>query len=205
MHDIQARLLALPVQVLLIASVVIVSLLGWLFKPVQGALILNPFRVRANGHVHRLLTAGWVHSNISHLVFNMLALYLFAAEPLRVLGTTRFLVLYVSAVIMGFVPTTLRHMRNPRYLSLGASGAVAAVMFCAILFNPKLRLYIIPIPVPVPAIAFAVGYLAYSAWHSYRPSDGINHDAHFAGAVYGVLFAYVFEPAHVKRAIESLM
>lgn len=204
-NDTLKRAQALPVPVLLIGTVAIVSLLGWVHKPLRDALLLNPYRVRQSGHVHRLLTAGWVHANASHLVFNMLSLYFFADPVLKVLGPTSFVALYVSAVVMAFVPTTLRHMRNPGYNTLGASGAVAAVMFSAILLNPKLSLYVFFIPIPVPAALFAVGYLVYSAWRSRQSGQDVNHDAHFSGAIYGVLFTYVFEPARVTSAIKSLL
>jgi membrane associated rhomboid family serine protease len=177
--------------------------LGFLSKPLRDALLLHPFRVRHQGHVHRLLTAGWVHGGASHLVFNMLSLYFFAEPAHKVLGPGRFLALYISAVIMAFVPTTLRRMNNPKYASLGASGAVSAVMFCAILLDPKLKLYVMLIPVPVPAAVFAIGYLIYSAYSAHTAKDGVNHDAHFAGAIYGVIFTYVFEAERVTRAIKS--
>jgi membrane associated rhomboid family serine protease len=199
-----ARALALPVTLLIIASVAIVSVLGLVIKPMRNALMLNPYLVRERWHVHRLLTAGWVHGSISHLVFNMLSLYFFGDEALKVLGPATFVALYVSAVVLAFVPTTLRHMRNPKYNSLGASGATAAVMFSAILLNPKLKIYVLFIPIPVPAVFFAIGYLIYSAWSAHAERDGVNHDAHFAGAIYGVIFTYVFEPALVQKAIKSL-
>lgn len=205
MHSSLAPVLALPVPVLLIASVALVSLLGWLVKPIQRALILHPYRVRKNGEVHRLLSAGWVHSGVAHLAVNMLTLYFFAGETMRALGVTRFLVLYVSAVIVASIPTTLRHMRNPAYCSLGASGAVAAVMFSAVLLYPKLKLHLMFIPIPVPGLVFAVVYLVYSAWSSRGAGDNINHSAHFSGAVYGALLTYVFEPAQVERTLKSLL
>lgn len=195
----------LPVQWILIASVTIVTVLGWVLKPLQAALILDPYRVRHGGHVHRLLTAGWVHGSPTHLLFNMISLFFFADPVLKALGPATFLALYISAVVLGFVPTTLRHMNNPKYRSLGASGAIAAVMFSAILFNPKMKLYVMLIPIPVPAALFAVGYLIYNVWQSRRVSDGVNHDAHFAGAIYGVLFTYVFEPAKVTHALKTLL
>jgi membrane associated rhomboid family serine protease len=95
-------------------------------------------------------------------------------------------------------------MRNPNYRSLGASGAVAAVMFSAVLLNPKLKLALLFLPIPVPGLIFAFAYLAYSIWHSYDSGDGINHDAHLSGAVYGAIFTYAFEPARVERALKSL-
>jgi membrane associated rhomboid family serine protease len=153
--------------------------------------------------VHRLITAGWVHADISHLAFNMFALYLFGESAVRGLGVARFLALYVSAVVVAFIPTTLRYMKRPNYNSLGASGAIAAVMFSAILLDPKLKVYVMFIPVAVPGVLFAIGYLAYSAYRSHGATDNVNHDAHFAGALYGALLTYVFEPAQVERTIRS--
>jgi membrane associated rhomboid family serine protease len=189
---------------MLIASVVAVTLLGWLIKPLQRAMTLIPYRVRESFQVHRLLTAGWLHKDLTHLAFNMISLYFFADPALRVLGVAPFLALYISAVVVAFVPTTLRFMRNPNYASLGASGAVTAVMFSAILLNPKMTLHVMFLPVAIPGLVFAVGYLIYSVWQSYRAGDGINHDAHFFGALYGVLFTYAFEPKLVERALKTL-
>jgi membrane associated rhomboid family serine protease len=204
MHAPLDRTLAsLPVHLLLIASIVIVSLLGFAFDSVKRALILNPWRVRKNGEVHRLLTAGWLHGDASHLAFNMISLYFFAYETARALGTLRFLLLYFTAVVVAFIPTTLRYMNRSNYNSLGASGAVAAVMFSAILLYPKLRMTLMFLPIPVPGIVFALAYLAYSAWHSYTSGDDINHDAHFSGAIYGALLTYALEPARVTRTLKS--
>src|SRR5205823_1425962 len=135
----------------------------WLVPPLSRAMILVPYRVAKKAEVWRLLTAGWLHADATHLVFNMISLYFFAGPAIAVLGATRFVALYVSGVVLAFVPTTLRHLRNPNYQSLGASGAVAAVMFSAILLNPRLRLYWMFLPVPIPALLFAALYLAYSA------------------------------------------
>jgi membrane associated rhomboid family serine protease len=204
MHDAPARILALPAPTLLIGTVFIVTLWGWLFKPVQRALMLNPFLVRERGQLYRLLTAGWVHADLSHVGLNMLMLYFFTEKTVGVLGAPRFIVLYVSAVVVAFIPTTLRHMREPGYNSLGASGAVAAVMLSAILLHPKLRLYMPFSSAPLPGALFAVGYLAYSLWHSWSAADNVNHDAHFSGALYGALLTYLFEPARVERTLRTL-
>lgn len=198
-----ARFLPSSVPIALIASVVIVSVLAWLYKPLHRALILIPHRVKG-GQVHRLLTAGWVHSDVTHLAFNMLTLWFFADQVAQALGPARFLALYVSAVVVAFIPTTLRHMRRPDYASLGASGAVAAVMFSAILLYPGLKMALFFIPIPVPGYVFALGYLAYSVWHSYSAGDDINHDAHFSGAIYGAVLTYVLEPARVERTLKQI-
>lgn len=194
--------IALTVTTALIASVALVSVAAWISKWIWGALILNPYLVRHRFQVHRLLTAGWIHADASHLIFNMLTLYFFADRVVAVLGPVMFLVLYVSAVVVAHLPTTLRHMGNPKYNSLGASGAVAAVMFSAILLHPSLTLNLFG-AIVVPGLVYALGYLAYNAVSAYRARDGINHDAHFAGAIYGSLFAYVLEPTRVTRTLHA--
>jgi len=185
------------------ASVVLVSALAWMSERVRRALLLNPHRVRKSGQVYRLLTAGWLHVDAMHLLFNMLTLYFFAGEVMKALGEARFLALYLSAVVVGYIPTTLRHMKNPRYNSVGASGAVAAVMFSAVLLHPGMKLGLLFFPVLIPGLAYAVIYLAYSAWQSYRARDDINHDAHFSGAIYGAALTYLFEPTRVERTVRG--
>ena len=192
-----------PVVVILIASVVAVSVAAWAVKGLKSAFILNPFVVRERRQVYRLLTAGWIHADPTHLLFNMLTLYFFSRDVLRILGVGRFLLLYVTAVVIGFVPTTLRFMNRPTYNSLGASGAVAAVMFSAIALVPGLRVSLPFAPIYVPGYVYGVTYLAYSAWHSWRGRDGINHDAHFTGAIYGALLTFVLEPSRVQRTLHN--
>lgn len=194
----------LDVITFLIASVALVSVAAWVFSWLTGALILNPYLVRERFQVWRLLTAGWIHADAGHLIFNMITLYFFAARVVSVLGEAMFVVLYVSAVVVAHLPTTLRHMRNPKYNSLGASGAVAAVMFSAILLHPSLTLSLFFLPMAVPAVVYAIGFLVYNAFSSYRARGGVNHDAHFAGAIYGSLLTYALEPERVTRTIRAL-
>ena len=190
---------------LLIGSVVAVSLAAFAVPGLRAALILHPHSVRRRGQVHRLLTAGWIHADAAHLAFNMLTLWFFANDVERTLGTTRLLILYISAVVVAFIPSTLRHGDNPRYTSLGASGAVAAVLFSAVLLRPTLKLSLMFLPIPIPGPLYAIGYVAYSAWRSWRSRDGINHDAHFSGAIYGALLTFAFEPTRVQRALAQLL
>jgi membrane associated rhomboid family serine protease len=192
------------VTLMVIASVVAVSIAAWSSDRIKQATILIPYRVRKKLEVHRLLTAGWIHADSMHLVFNMLTLWFFADEVVHTLGTVTFVCFYVGAVLVAFIPTTIRHMKDPQYASLGASGAVAAVMFSAILLKPNVDLYVMFIPIPVPAPLYAVGYLAYSAYSSYKPRGGVNHDAHFAGAIFGSVATYVLEPKRVMRTLEEL-
>lgn len=185
---------------LLMISVALVSFLGFVSKRVKGALVLSPHRAR-RGQWYRLLTAGWLHADLGHLLTNMFVLWLFADRVVRGFGTPLFIALYVSGVVMSSVPTTIRYRNNAKYTSLGASGAVAAVMLSAILLDPGMRLRFLFIPMRIPGVVFGVLYILYSVWHSRGSDDNINHDAHFSGAAYGVIATSVWAPERVLEAI----
>lgn len=193
----------MTVTELIIASVVLVSLLGLVSAAVQRALVLIPYRVRL-GQVYRLLTAGWVHADVMHLAMNMFVLYVFADRVRAKVGNELFVVFYVSAVVVAYLPTTFRYWNRPRYSSLGASGAVAAVMLSAILLYPRLKLRLLFLPFAVPGVIFGALYILYSVWHSYSSNDNINHDAHFAGAIYGAVVTFLYAPAQVEHTLHVL-
>ncbi len=197
--------IALTVPMLVIASVIATSVLAWIIPPLRRGMMLIPWRVVSRFEVHRVLTNAWVHADIAHLAFNMLTLWFFADEVDKALGDARFLLLYVTAAVASSLPTTIRKHADMRYASLGASGAVAAVIFSAILLYPKLQLGIAFIPVPLPGWAWAIGYLAYSVVAGLRSRDGINHEAHFWGAVYGAALTFVLEPDRAARTIQRLL
>jgi len=186
---------------LVIASVVAMSVLAWIIKPLKRAFILVPYLIREKHQFHRLLTAGWLHADATHLLFNMLTLWFFADQVVKALGPLQFLLLYVTAVVAAHVPTTIRHWKDPKYGSLGASGAVAAIVFSAILLYPDMKLSLMFLPILVPGYVYAVCYLAYSMFSAWRARDGINHEAHFAGAIYGGLLTFAFAP---ERALATL-
>ncbi len=188
-----------------IAVTAIVTIVAWIVKPARRVLILAPHRIKERFEVHRLLTAGFLHGDVGHLLFNMLTLYFFAPEVVAVVGSGRFLAIYLASIVVGFLPSTLLHLNDKRYASLGASGGVAGVMFSAIVLHPSMRLALMFIPVPMPALYYALAYLAYNAYSAYRSRDGINHEAHFAGALVGLGLTYWFEPARVSRAISQLL
>lgn len=194
-----------PVLVVLVASVVLVSVAGWANKGLRSAFVLWPYGVKRQKQVHRLLTGGWVHADPGHLFFNMLTLWFFGPAVMGVLGTARFLVLYVTAVVVAFIPTTIRFMNKQNYSSLGASGGTSAIVFSAIVSVAGIRVGLPFVPgLFMPGWLYGLGYLAYSAYHSWRAKDGVNHDAHFSGAIYGALLTFVFEPQLVQRTLSRL-
>jgi membrane associated rhomboid family serine protease len=94
----------------------------------------------------------------------------------------------------------VKHRDDPDYATLGASGAISAVLFASIVYRPLDRLMLLPIPVPIPAPLFAVGYLAYTWWSARQQRGQINHDAHLGGALAGLVFVAVTEPLAYARA-----
>lgn len=148
------------------------------------------------GQVYRFVTHGFVHADGQHLLFNMLTLFFFgrAIEPFfeRYIGFVGFALFYLLGIAVAILPSYLQHANDPRYRSLGASGAVSAVVFAFILLAPWSMIYVFFFP--VPAIVYAILYTAYSFYSARHGMDGVNHSAHLWGAAYGVVFALVMEP-----------
>lgn len=180
----------------LIAVTVLVSWLAFERPALLNRLILWPPAIDRSKQYDRLLTHGFIHADWSHLLFNMITLYFFGRvierEISALIGPIGFLLFYLSAIVIAILPTYLRHRHDPHYRSLGASGAVSAVLFAYILLRPWAM--IIVFVLPMPAILYAVGYVAYSFWMDRRGGDNINHSAHLSGAIYGVLFMLFMEP-----------
>lgn len=178
-----------PGSMAILLLTVVISLIGLYAKPrlIEGSLF-RPYYLVRNQQFHTLITSGLVHGSIAHLLFNMLTLYFFAPLLERVIGTNTFIVMYMLALICSEARTYLQQRNNPRYASLGASGAISAVLFASIVYFPDQSLLILPIPIPIPAPIFAVCYLIYSWYLSRHGEDGINHNAHIDGALFGLLF-----------------
>ena len=185
-----------------------ISLVGFKSLGLIEALILWPPIVRQKNEYYRLATYGLVHANLPHLAFNMIALFSFGSAMERfydaALGRFGFVFFYVVGLIVSILPTYLKNRDNPDYRSLGASGAVSAVLFAFILLQPWSAIYVYFIK--VPAIIFAVLYIAYSIYADLHGKDNVNHSAHLWGAAYGVIFTIAMEPPvwpHFLQALSS--
>jgi membrane associated rhomboid family serine protease len=164
-------------------------------------LIYSPYLVKHHGQWYRIFTHAFIHANWSHLLFNMMVLYFFGDHVISIFeqriginGQIGFAILYVGGILFSSISAFARHGDNEHYLSLGASGAVSAVLYAFIILAPTVSLYLFFIPIPIPAFVIGIGYLWYEARSDKNGNDGIAHDAHFWGAVFGLIFVIVLYP-----------
>jgi membrane associated rhomboid family serine protease len=189
----------------ILAVTVVASIAALLSPRLLTHAVLRPYLIARRTGYLRLLTSGFVHADIAHLVFNLITFYSFAFTLERVIGTARFISLYFCGLLASGIGTCIRHRDEPNYASVGASGAISAVLFASIVYFPRSRLLILPIPIPIPAPLFAVAYLAWSYYSSRNPKDRINHDAHIAGALTGIAFVALTAPQNFMALLRSLV
>jgi membrane associated rhomboid family serine protease len=166
--------------------------------------LFRPYWLLRRQQYDTVVMSGLVHADLTHLLFNMLTFYFFGFELERRIGTTSFVLLYVIGLLLSHLGTWYKHRNNPEYASLGASGAISAVLFAAILYSPNSSLFILPIPFPIPAPLFALGYLAYTYYASKNPTGRINHDAHLGGALTGLAFVALTDPQRYPAFFAAL-
>ncbi len=178
------------------AITVVTSLAGLYARPgIIDKSLFRPYWFFRRREWDTLYMSGFVHANLGHLAMNMVTFYFFAFPLELRLGTVKFLLLYALGLVLSSVYTWWRHNDEPQYATLGASGAIAAVLFAYIVYSPLTSLFIIPIPVPIPAFVFAFCYLAYTYWAARQGGGRINHDAHLWGALSGLLFVLITNPS----------
>lgn len=179
---------------ILILATVVISMQGFGSSERLSKLMFNPYVVKLRGEWYRVLTHAFVHTNWSHLLVNMFVLFFFGRNMEYIftdmygnMGKLYFVLLYFGGIIFATLPAFKKHINNPGYNSVGASGAVSAVLFAHILVLPTETLYLY-FAIPLPSFLFGIAYLWYEAWMDKRSSDNVAHDAHFWGALFGVAF-----------------
>jgi membrane associated rhomboid family serine protease len=150
------------------------------------------------GEKIRLFSAGFLHVDTQHLLFNMLTLYFFAGTVIGYLGTVGFLIIYLGSLIFGNLLSFYFHKNEYHYSAVGASGAVVGILYSAILLQPGMSLYMFFIPIPIPAYLFGIGYLLYSIYGMKKSIGNIGHDAHFGGAIGGYVITLLLSPVLFK-------
>jgi membrane associated rhomboid family serine protease len=167
-------------------------------------LIFNPYAINQKKEWYHFLSSGFLHGDWIHLLLNMFVLFSFGSAVQKYYayffgsaGNYLFILLYLSSIVAANASTYYAHKNNPGYNGLGASGAVSAVVFASILFQPTAKIYLYGL-IGIPGYIAGIAYLVYSQYSSKNSQDNINHEAHFYGAVYGVVFTLVFKPSVFK-------
>jgi Uncharacterized membrane protein (homolog of Drosophila rhomboid) len=152
----------------------------------------------------RLLSAGFLHADIMHLVFNMLTLYFFGPIVLEGFGNVGFLIIYFGSILLGNIFSLFIYKKQPWYSAIGASGGVSGILFAAIAMIPDLGIYLFFIPIPIPGFIFGLVYFGYSVYMMLNPRehDNIGHAAHLGGAFFGLVYAVANQP---ERAMNNAL
>lgn len=170
----------------------------------------NPYQVVHRKQWYRVFTHAFLHANWEHLIINMIVLFSFGNALTRYFHVyfgdnliLLYLGIYVGGIIISSVFTLIKEKDNFNYNAVGASGAVSAVLFACIFFDPLNMIYFFGV-IPIPGILFGVLYLGYSYYMGKKSNDNIGHDAHFWGAVYGFIFPILLKPSLLSNFIDKL-
>lgn len=195
----------MSITLIIVIITSIISFTAFSNQKITDELVFYPPAISNNKQWYRFFSCALIHADMGHLIFNMLSFYsfgVFVEESFSYLfgslGPILYLALYVIAQFLCLIPTYVKHKNDYYYRSLGASGAVSAVIFAGIFLSPLQKIGIFFIPVGIPGFIFGFIYLAVTAYLDRRGGGGINHSAHLFGSLAGigllVIFGYIFSP-----------
>jgi len=197
----------ISVNIVIIVLTCVVSYTAFNNAKLMEDWILRPYKAHASGQYYRYVTYGFLHGDFMHLFFNMFTLFFFGSVMedffSTQIGPVGYILFYLGGIICSVIPSAAQHQKDPSYATLGASGAVSAVMFAFILLQPWSKIFIYGIP--CPAIIYAVLYIAYSIWLDKKGGDNVNHSAHLWGAAYGVAATALVQPSVLSEFLYQLM
>ncbi len=203
----------LTVNIFLIALTSIISFVCFSNESLKQQLLFYPYQIHTQGKgYYRFITHGFVHADMIHLLFNMITLYYFGDNVERYLnkhygspvGSSLYLLFYVAGLIIASIPSYFRYRNNQYYRSLGASGAVSAILFASILISPLSQICLYRLKC-IRAYIFGPLYLVYSVYEAKRAKDNIGHDAHFTGAIFGLIFIVALVPETLSNFIQTII
>ena len=195
-----------PVATVVFLFILATSIYAFYANPtLLRKLMLHPFSIHRNRKLYGLLSSGFAHADWNHLLFNSFTFFFFAFELERIIGHWQFAVIYFGGLFLSDISTIIKYKNNTGYYSLGASGAISAVLFSYILFLPLTKIYLFIIPIGIPAYIFGGLYLSYCYVAAKKATDHINHDAHFWGALAGVVLTILLMPKVITHFIEQVL
>jgi len=197
--------------IIIVIITAVVSVYAFYNQQITDQLSLKPNLVYHRFHIHRIITHSLIHADWTHLIVNMYVLYVFGEVSLNYFSlyfggkaNFYFFNLYIFSLVASSLFSVFKHKNNPNYSAVGASGAVMAVVFTTIFFDPWNKLWFFGI-LPIPGILFGILYLAYSVYMGEKNTDNIGHDAHFTGAIFGFIFPILIDFELIWRFIDKLL
>jgi len=188
----------LSITLIIVIITTLISISAFSNHRIIDDLIFYPPAVSERHQWYRFFSCGLIHADSIHLIFNMLSLFLFGRFVEREfvdifgnLGKPLYLGMYVLALFFSLIPTYFKHRHNYHYRSLGASGAVSAVIFAGLLLAPYVEVGFFIIPPFIPGFIFAPLFLVVSAILEKKGRDNVNHSAHIFGALFGLAFVFI--------------
>jgi membrane associated rhomboid family serine protease len=196
--------------IILIAITVAVSYAAFKSPKLMDQLQFNASKIYYKKEYHRLITHAFIHANWEHLFVNMIVLFSFGQAIEQYFkfyfgnnAILDYVLLYFGGILVSNIYALIKHRNNFFYNSVGASGAVSAILFAAIFFDPWNKIYFFGI-LPIPGIVFAALYLVYSYQMSMKQKDNVAHDAHFLGALFGFIFPILLNPQLFESFLDKL-
>jgi membrane associated rhomboid family serine protease len=189
------------ISFLIIVLTIAVSLVAWRSDDLLSKMTMNPYRIANRKEYWRFVTSGFIHADFTHLFFNMFSFFFFGLQLEQVFGILfpnsgkiLYVVFYLLAIVVADLPTYFKQVKNPNYNSLGASGAVSAVIFAGILFFPVEKIYLFGL-IGIPGFIYAGLFTWYSIAMDKRGGGFVNHSAHLYGGLFGLAFMTILYPS----------
>lgn len=200
----------MDISIIIIIVVCALSIAGFSQPELIHKYRFNAYQIKHKKEYIRLISHGFFHGSWGHLLINMFVLWSFGRSVIYYFqqslpgdSSIVFLFFFLSALVISSLYSFVKEKDNYYYNAIGASGAVSALVFASILYDPYGIIYLYFIP--IPGIVLGIGYLVYSRIMSKRNMDNIGHDAHFWGAVYGMLFPVIFNPSLLTHFFQELL
>jgi membrane associated rhomboid family serine protease len=198
------NLILSPVALFIFVITIATSLIAWQYEDLFRLFALNLWSLVRERKYYTLVTSGLIHADGGHLIFNMFTFFFFAFTLERLIGHWQFLALYAASLVLSDITTVVKHRNDPNYFCVGASGAVTAVLFSFIIYEPGASIYLMFIPIPIPAPLFAVLFVGWSYYSARYRRTRVNHAAHLWGAIAGLALTLVLDPAAFRIFFQTL-
>lgn len=201
----------MSLNIVIIGITVLISIMSFSNAEMFNKLKFNAYFIKERKEGWRFLSYALVHSGWMHLLINMWVLYSFGEIVEKLLvsyfdmkGELYFFLLYLGGILFSTLFDFGKHKNDPYYNAVGASGAVSAVVFASILLYPAGSIFLFPIPFPIPSWIFGILYLIYSAYMGQKGTDNIGHNAHFWGAIFGLVYIIILVPHSIGNFISTI-